>query len=278
MSAPQFAGRDSHITCLNSQGLDLRASLHRVNRFVAVFEVYNPYSILQVSEVLSDFKIVIRDRIVYSGRAVVSSLVNTGLMVVCEATLDDSWLDIDVFEAYKSPDKLLSEFNAFLSEYESVSQVDPQFKVIVSDIETLLSEFRRWLEQVELSLRSSANRADAESDVIDTLKEPLNAPVASVFRRFEEVASRVGTRAESVHRLHIKRRLHPIVLCSPFIHRTFRKPLGYAGDYEMVNNDCAGSQGGGHAFCEGSKHVDPWSGACSWSPQPDQIADRAPRR
>src|SRR6185436_12964336 len=32
-----------------------------------------------------------------------------------------------------------------------------------------------------------------------------------------------------------KRLLHPLVLCSPFVYRTYHKPLGYAGDYEMVN-------------------------------------------
>jgi SAM-dependent methyltransferase len=34
--------------------------------------------------------------------------------------------------------------------------------------------------------------------------------------------------------LYAKRLLHPLVLCAPFMHRTFEKPLGYAGDYEMV--------------------------------------------
>ena len=29
--------------------------------------------------------------------------------------------------------------------------------------------------------------------------------------------------------------IHPLVMCSPFVYRTYHKPLGYAGDYEMVN-------------------------------------------
>ena len=29
--------------------------------------------------------------------------------------------------------------------------------------------------------------------------------------------------------------LHPLILRAPFVYRTFAKPLGYAGDYEMVN-------------------------------------------
>jgi extracellular factor (EF) 3-hydroxypalmitic acid methyl ester biosynthesis protein len=40
---------------------------------------------------------------------------------------------------------------------------------------------------------------------------------------------------QPMHRNYIKRQLHPLVLCAPFAYRTFQKPLGYAGDYEMVN-------------------------------------------
>jgi extracellular factor (EF) 3-hydroxypalmitic acid methyl ester biosynthesis protein len=39
----------------------------------------------------------------------------------------------------------------------------------------------------------------------------------------------------SVHRIFGRRQLHPMLLCSPFLYRTFAKPLGYAGDYEMIN-------------------------------------------
>jgi extracellular factor (EF) 3-hydroxypalmitic acid methyl ester biosynthesis protein len=39
----------------------------------------------------------------------------------------------------------------------------------------------------------------------------------------------------SAHQAYMKQHLHPLVLCSPFAYRTFAKPLGYAGDYEMVN-------------------------------------------
>jgi extracellular factor (EF) 3-hydroxypalmitic acid methyl ester biosynthesis protein len=38
-----------------------------------------------------------------------------------------------------------------------------------------------------------------------------------------------------VHKSYVRRELHPVVLCSPFLYRTYTKPLGYAGDYEMVN-------------------------------------------
>lgn len=37
------------------------------------------------------------------------------------------------------------------------------------------------------------------------------------------------------HKAFARRELHPFMLCDPFSHRTYSKPLGFAGDYEMVN-------------------------------------------
>src|SRR5690606_29032218 len=36
-------------------------------------------------------------------------------------------------------------------------------------------------------------------------------------------------------KIFARRELHPYILCAPFLWRSFYKPLGYAGDYEMVN-------------------------------------------
>src|SRR5688500_17236729 len=146
--------KDSFILARNSQGLEVRAGVLRLTRYLVVFEVYNPYSILQLSEVLSDFKIVINDRIMYSGRAVISNAVNTGLMLVCEATLDDSWLDVDLFSSVSTPNRLREEFAEFIKEWHKIDRIQAGFKAAVADLQTMLMDLRRWLEQVELSIRS----------------------------------------------------------------------------------------------------------------------------
>ena len=51
------AVKDSVVTGQNSQGVEVRGSLLRVTRYLAVFEVYNPSLVLRASEVLGDFKI-----------------------------------------------------------------------------------------------------------------------------------------------------------------------------------------------------------------------------
>ena len=61
MIAPQARERDSMIVCRTSQGYEVRATPLRITRHVVAFEVYNPYSILQLSEVLKEFRIIVND-------------------------------------------------------------------------------------------------------------------------------------------------------------------------------------------------------------------------
>lgn len=230
--------RLSLIICRNSQGAEVRGTLHRLTRYLAVFEVYNPYSIVQLSEVLNDFRILMNERVVYSGRAVIANLVNTGIMLICEASLaDDGWIDVDILAPAQNKDRLLAEFAEFLRETEKTYSVAPDFKLVVADIHTLLSDLRRWMEQVELGVRSlpAGDRLTAERDTIRQLEVPIIPAVTPLLERFETTAVSITPELQPVHSSYIKRQIHPLVLCSPFVYRIFQKPLGYAGDYEMVS-------------------------------------------
>src|SRR5207247_1923264 len=121
--------KDSVVMGHTSQGVEIRASLLRLARYLAVFEIYNSALILRASEVLSDFRIVIGERSVYSGRAVVSSLINAGTVLICEVTLEDAWLETDSFLTCQK--KGGAGFNEFLQQWQKVYKVSPEFKVVV---------------------------------------------------------------------------------------------------------------------------------------------------
>jgi extracellular factor (EF) 3-hydroxypalmitic acid methyl ester biosynthesis protein len=188
--------------------------------------------------VLNDIKIVLRDRTIYSGRAVVRSLVDAGLMTVCEVTLNEnSWMDVEFSSEMLGTGKLRDEFAGFLKEWQKLYRVMPEFKVVMADMQSYLSDLRLWLEQIELEIRSSpsANRMQLERDVVDELAAPVVRSMDAFIERFEAIASSIEPEFQAVHRGYLRRQLHPLVLSSPFAYRTFYKPLGYAGDYEVVN-------------------------------------------
>jgi extracellular factor (EF) 3-hydroxypalmitic acid methyl ester biosynthesis protein len=107
----------------------------------------------------------------------------------------------------------------------------------MADMQTLFTDLRLWMEQMELSVRSqpAGDRLQMEREMLQQLAKPVLPAVGPVVERFERIASGVEPALQAAHRAYMKRQIHPQVLCSPFLYRTFKKPLGYAGDYEMVN-------------------------------------------
>ena len=229
--------KDSLAIFRTSQGIALRGKLLRFTRHLAVLELYSPECVLQTSEVLSEFKIIWNDRTLYAGRAVVRNLMSTGLVTVCEATLDDSWLDVDYSLSADLPAKLSGQFTEFLEEWQRYYSVAPEYKVVLADLQTFLMDVRLWLEQVELGIRSSpsGDRNKLEREAVQELAKSVIPAITSLFERFEAVSERVAEELQPAHQAFAKRQLHSLLLCSPFVYRTFAKPLGYAGDYEMVN-------------------------------------------
>jgi len=220
-----------------NQGVDVQAAIMRLSRHVAVFEILNPAIVLQASEVLNDFKILLDGRAVYTGRAVVASLVHTGGTVVCEASLDENCLDAGALCVVSDPAQLRHGFEHFIRDWGKSYRIEPEFKVLIADMHNYLFDLRLWLEQVELGVRSmpAGDRLELERQILLELHKPVVPSLNGLFGRFEDVASRVQPVDKPAHKVFVRRQIHPLVFASPFAYRTYHKPLGYAGDYEMVN-------------------------------------------
>ena len=229
--------KDSTVVFEKEQGTDVQARLVHLGRHRAVFEIQTNDLVVQTSAALTHFRILIHNRLIYSGKAVVTSAVSAGSSLICQASLDDKWLDEDVFNFAPEPGRVQAGFNDFLDSWQKVYRVLPEYKLVVADAQSLLSDLRLWLEQIEVGIRSTpeADQPRIEADIAQSLRKPVSSALASMFERFEVVAGKIEDDLHPVHRAFGQRQLHSLLLCAPFIHRTFAKPLGYAGDYEMMN-------------------------------------------
>ncbi len=227
----------SIISCTNSQGDPVRGTLVHFTGQTAVFEVYNPYSILQLSEVLKDFRIIIRDRIIYAGKSVVSSLVNTDFMYVVQTTLVEPLESVDVLGFIRDTDLLGSEVRKFVSQWKTENNILPAYKVLIIDVKSFLDDLRSWLEQIDAAISNHyATERDAVlSDLVHHVLTPVEPLISSYFSKLETLAREIPEDDLSIHKAFTRRELHPLILCSPFIHRSYTKPLGYAGDFETIN-------------------------------------------
>jgi extracellular factor (EF) 3-hydroxypalmitic acid methyl ester biosynthesis protein len=215
------------ITFTNSQGIKARGDLLKISQNHIVFETYNPYSVVQLSEVLENVSVCRYSETVYVGRAVVSNLINTGLFLIVSATLVDPWL-----ENLKSSElpNVQNEAQKFISEwYELSENVLPNYQLSVNKIRSFLTDMSRWVRQFDSSL------IQANDDVLKKISMPLLSHLMSLFLEFESEAKKIDTQKIDICKRFAQQELHPLMMQSSFAHRTFTKPLGYAGDYEMVN-------------------------------------------
>jgi extracellular factor (EF) 3-hydroxypalmitic acid methyl ester biosynthesis protein len=225
---------DHVVTFRNSQGEGARGTLTSLQRRSLVMEIYNPYSIVQVSEVLSELTIRSGDRIIYKGKAVVVSLLNTGLMAVVSVALIDEWSDLNAIRG--NVNQVRDEAARFVADWESRFKIRQSYQVTISEFRAFLSETARWIDQADM-VDSLPRQTDGRltDDVFGAIAEPLMIKGKEFLVRLEDEASRLPEEDSLLHRAYAQTALHPLVLRAPFVYRTFAKPLGYAGDYEMVN-------------------------------------------
>lgn len=224
---------DPMVSFRNSQGELVRATILNLQRKSLVMEVYNPYSIVQISEVLHDLTIRLRSRNAYVGKAVVISIMNTGLTAIVSVTLIDEWRELS--NVVVVPGSVGEEARAFVQHWEERFQIRRDYQIVVNEMRAFLSDVSHWVEQVDLSESMPKEDGRLRKDVFFELAEPLMRKMRYYFDMLNAQAAIVEPEQASAHRAFAQAAIHPLTLRAPFVHRTYTKPLGYAGDYLMVN-------------------------------------------
>lgn len=226
---------DRTVSFRSSQGTIFRGTLSKLSRRNIVFEIYNPFSPVQTSEVLSDLKVRRGKNLVYQGDAVVTGVVTTSILVVVSATLVNQWSAIDTI--ISEPAGLGSEVGRFVEEWERVNKLDPNYQLKVADLRSFLSDLSFWLDQVDLAVEGEpgANSALLDDERFAEVKAPVMPRLTELFIELEKACRQLEADEVENHKQLAQRDLLPLMMASPFFNRVYSKPLGYAGDYEMVN-------------------------------------------
>jgi extracellular factor (EF) 3-hydroxypalmitic acid methyl ester biosynthesis protein len=220
------------------EGGETHAPILRLGRYAVAFEFCDPTVVLHTSEVLDKFKVLIDGRVIYSGRAVVGGWIDAGSRAVCEVKLDDLGAETDFFLQPSGAGTGGEEsYGRFFRQWQKHYRVATEFKVLVTDIQAFLAATRQWLEQVgfDLGLREDRRQPDPEFAGLEPIARRVISAFNTQHERFEELAYAIPEEHYGAHQEFVRRHWQPLFLGSPFGRRTFYKPLGYAGDYEMMN-------------------------------------------
>lgn len=158
---------------------------------------------------------------------------------------------------------LKNEYIDFIHSLAVEDNLNEEFVHLTSHFHYLLSIFQKKLKQEEEKISQEDDQVRTE--LLDTLcmlsYEALNEVTLKYCDQFTRITSTfIDSKQHFIHREHFQKTLNELLLKSALFNRAYRKPLGYAGDYEMMNiiyrNDYEGedvfSQVLSKIDCEGS--------------------------
>ena len=115
--------------------------------------------------------------------------------------------------------------------------ISPEFKAWVLDLRTDLERIRDFLDAEEKALESvdEMSRREALNQYLAEVTPVLNDRMTQAARELTLLVRGVPDDQEAAWRNFIRSNLVHLIDRSPFMKRALHKPLGYAGDYEMMN-------------------------------------------
>lgn len=115
--------------------------------------------------------------------------------------------------------------------------VTTEFKAWVASLHDYLESVDAFLasEENALSAEDLATRQLLESELLDIVAPDLAQTMLSATAELGRLVSGFSEVEHAAHRAFCRARLGRFFSRSPFMRRAQEKPLGYAGDYEMMN-------------------------------------------
>jgi extracellular factor (EF) 3-hydroxypalmitic acid methyl ester biosynthesis protein len=173
----------------------------------------------------------------YDGPAVVRHVREEKGRLVLGLAFQGAWMDLGKLYQVDLRLDLEERFGAFFEGLAALDRIDPRFKAWVADVQYLLEELRSRLDEEEKRIANLdlLTREATARETVDLVTCALRSHMEARIAELNEIVAGFDEPLHQIHRLYFQRHLKELFLTSPFAQRCLHKPLGYAGDYEVMN-------------------------------------------
>jgi extracellular factor (EF) 3-hydroxypalmitic acid methyl ester biosynthesis protein len=220
-------------------GEEVQGQVMRMSAHYVVCETRNPEQLLVPDWYAEEAIVYLGSREAYRGPARLSKVLNTGRSQVAEWALLTKWREDEVEMPSRTENTRLPvpaashPLTGFFDRMRVLTQVSAVFKATIAEMASLLGEVVQCMDRIEAELPpgSAVKRAEAVRQLLPQIQGQVFGAFDDVFSRFEKVAQDIPAELAAEYHSLVRQHLHSYVMCSPFIHHIYAKPLGYAGDY-----------------------------------------------
>ncbi len=229
----------SHALLKNFYGDEVTAKVVNLSQFGARIEVDTKDFNLHKNELIKEASVFVNHTKVYSGsiKVVNEAQIDIG-RIAYGIIFNDDGIDVEKVRAILEMDGKEDEFIITTRNFELSDLVSPRFKELVADLNTVLQEVRIKLLHEEMRIKDAykdgAYQQSLCEHAISIAFSVYGPEVNRIFSKFQELSSNFVGDEISIHKKYFRINFHPILMATPFVNRSFTKPLGYSGDYGLM--------------------------------------------
>lgn len=218
-------------------GNKLTSKIINFSKYGAAFELNDKEFIFRNSATIEDLQLIVGNEVVYSGKATVVKIRELNDRTIVGISFLQTWLDVDRILNLKNTADLENDLSSFITSLSSFNKVDPNFKIAIADLRQFLDGLKEKLDSEEQRIRSKnfEHRKILENQILETVERLVVNNLKYALSTINNIVSELPPDAHLIHKKYFQRFLQPLWMKAPFVKRAFTKPLGYAGDYEMIN-------------------------------------------
>ncbi len=131
----------------------------------------------------------------------------------------------------------LSIAQSFDNKIAEDAKFDPEFRRVVLEVRDFLSEIRNSLLELENQWRYMPPeiKSAKERGVGLVLAQFLDNSLYDYYKTVALIMKKIEGKEKLAYLNFFRKKIMDLILVAPFVNRAFTKPLGYAGDFEMMN-------------------------------------------
>ncbi len=223
------------------QGVERTCAVRDFSRTGLSFLLEDGSLMFRIGDVISDLRFFSFDNEVHSGTATIIHVIDEfhdNRVISRIGCRFDNLLDVSTIIKGDKVARLRNEYLDFIQSLAVEDNLDQEFVYLTSHLHYLLSNFRARLKEEEE--RIGKEEEQTQDLLLNTLRElsleAINEVALKYFDHLTKITGRfIDSKQHFIHREYFQKMLNEFLTASTLFNRAYTKPLGYAGDYEMMN-------------------------------------------
>jgi extracellular factor (EF) 3-hydroxypalmitic acid methyl ester biosynthesis protein len=217
-------------------GLHCSGVLKNISPYGLAFEVdkgnYTEDLFLRLSDTIDPFEVQVCGKMIYRGKVTIATLRSDQGKTIVGVSLGEACEKIHDLIRQKGEDRA-NEIPFFLK----LEKIDTSFKALVADLRYFLETVEKTLTEEEQKVfqEGAIHRNQIERALLTRFEAFAYNYLDQCLIKLNEQVSHYEEERHEYHRDYFQKQLISLICKSPFVRRAYSKPLGYAGDYEMMD-------------------------------------------